>query len=76
MSRGGFEMEQFLARRLKDHGGAHVEDGVTDIELRMARFREIIRSAGLEQAIIGRRPGASTPETYAQFFQRCYGEML
>ena len=68
------ELEQFLARRLKDHGGRHVDDGVSDPKTRKRLFREIIVREGLGEAVIGTRNGK--PERYGEFFKRLYGESL
>jgi hypothetical protein len=69
-----FDGELFFVRRLKDHG-RHVFDGITDPEERRERIRFAIIEGALESAIIGKSPAGKT-ETYAQAFERFYGEPL
>jgi hypothetical protein len=67
--------ELYLARRLEDHG-YHVFLGNTTREMRKTRLREAIRETGRDIAIIGRNPRSGKAETYAQAFERLYGEKL
>lgn len=65
--------EAWLAKRLGEHG-AGVFTGLTDPTLRRERFREAITQHGLTEVIAGAREGK--PLTYAQVFERLYGESL
>lgn len=65
------EREQLFAMKL-GACAAHVFDGVTDREIRKARFREAIGTSG--DRIIGKRNGV--PTTAAQLFHVVYGEPL
>lgn len=66
--------ELWLSRRLILHG-VDLHAGTTDTNLRKDRAREAIKSHGLECVICGRGPD-SKPNTYAQAFERLYGEKL
>lgn len=66
--------EIWLARRLRDHG-ARIFDGVTDRDVRRERFRAAILAHGLEHVVIGRDKDRK-PVTYAQAFERLFGEPL
>lgn len=68
-----FGPEEFLARRLMDHG-LDLFDGDTDIASRRAAAREAILKLGLATVVIGRKDGK--PEDYASYFQRIYGQPL
>jgi hypothetical protein len=50
-------------------------EGVTGHADRCDRARLAITALGCDTTIIGRRPDGK-PETYAQFFERLYGEPL
>jgi hypothetical protein len=65
--------EIFLAKRLRDHGA--IFEGTTEPGERIERIRNAISTAGLDQTICGRAPNRR-PETYAQFFERLFGEPL
>lgn len=64
--------ELWLAHRLGQFG--HVFGGVTDPAIRKQRIREAIREGAHETNIAGRRDGK--PETFAEIFERIYGESL
>jgi len=70
---GQFYVEQFLARRLREHG-ISITDGVTTVEQRRDRARKAIVDADLADVIIGRKDGK--PLSYGEYFQRCFGEAL
>jgi len=65
--------EQWLLRRLLQHQ-VDALAGVTEAGGRKARFRAAIQLHGLDVIICGTRDGK--PVTYAQAFQRLYGERL
>jgi hypothetical protein len=65
--------EQWLAQRLGEHG-AGVFTGLTDRDTRRERFRAAILEHGLEAVVVGRHEGK--PQTYAQAFERLFGEAL
>jgi hypothetical protein len=69
-----FDAEAYLARRLKDSGD-RVFAGITDPKIRMERFRRAIIDGGHACAIAGRSL-AGKSETYAQLFERMYGQPL
>lgn len=69
-----FDAETYITRRLGEHG-THVFTGFSSHDDRKLRIREAILAAGLEYVIIGRN-GAGKPETYAQVFERHFGEPL
>lgn len=55
--------------------GERIEEGATDYAIRAERVRKVILHARLEAAIAGgTRKGK--PETFAQVFERVYGEPL
>ncbi len=66
--------EMWLAKRLRDHRGPDVFDGITDKETRKSRFREAVESCGLRSVVIGSVDGK--PVNWAAAFERCYGEPL
>lgn len=66
--------ELYLAKRLGDHG-AGVFTGLTDPAIRRERIRAAILEHGLELVILGRGKDKK-PESYAQVFERLYGEPL
>lgn len=67
--------ETFMVKRLGQHG-VRVFDGVTDTASRMALVRAAIIGGAKDCAIVGRNPATHKPETYAQLFERVYGEPL
>jgi hypothetical protein len=69
-----FDVEMYFARRLADHG-KRIFDGLADPDTRKQRIRAAILEARMDCTIIGRAP-TGKPETYAQSFQRFYGEPL
>ena len=73
----------WLAKRLGLHGvllPPGVFDGVTESAERETRLKELLRRAvldrGLECVICGRDPNTGKGNTYAQAFERLYGESL
>lgn len=68
-----FGPEEFLAKRLMDHG-LDLFDGDTDIASRRSAAREAILRLGLSAVVIGRKDGK--PEDYSSYFERIYGEPL
>jgi hypothetical protein len=77
--------EAWLRQRLTDHGALeHIADlkhqvrevtaGVTTTAERSARLRQVILKHNLEAVITGKRQGKT--ETYAETFERVYGEKL
>lgn len=64
------DQEMWLAKRAKAHG---IFVGLTSREERMQRFREALTPYA---ALVCGRNAAGKPETYAQVFQRIYGEPL
>lgn len=66
--------EVYLARRLKDHG-CDVFAGSSDTASRKACFRRVITERGLDCTIVGKDSGGKCL-TYAQAFERTYGEPL
>lgn len=70
-----FDAESFIVRRLAEHGKG-VFAGVTDPDERRERIRFAIINGGLDVAIIGRKHDTKKPETYAEAFERLYGEPL
>jgi hypothetical protein len=69
-----FDTEMFFARRLKEHGKRCFE-GITWPEVTKERIRAAIIESRVDCVIIGRAPNGK-PETYAQSFERFYGEPL
>ena len=66
--------EMFMARRLKDHG-CDVFAGSSDTASRKALFRRVITERGLEATILAKGEDGKC-FTYAQAFERTYGESL
>ncbi len=66
------ENEEWLAKRLGDHG-LHL--GLTTVESRRERIREGILKVG-PQVIAGRHPKTGKAETYSECFARLYGVSL
>ena len=62
-----FYSEQFLARRLREHGSSST-DGVTTVEQRPDRARRAIDDGDLADVSIGRKGGK--PLRYGDYFQR------
>jgi hypothetical protein len=63
--------ELWLAKRLGQHG-VEIFTGDTTPELRRERFREAIKTAGVEMVIVGRTKDGA-PETYQECLDRLYG---
>jgi hypothetical protein len=70
-----FDAEAFIVRRLAEHGKG-VFAGITDPDERRERIRFAIIEGGLDCTIIGRKHDSKKPETYAEAFERLYGEPL
>lgn len=68
------DAEMWLLGRLQHHI-AQVFTGETDTDVRRERVRRAIILGELEQIILGKRAGGGS-ETYAQAFERLYGEPL
>lgn len=80
------DAEAWLRQRLTDHGALEnvpglkhqvrdVTMGVTTIAMRAERLRQVIVRHGLSAVVAGgSRKGK--PETYAELFERIYGEPL
>ena len=66
--------EMFMAWRLKAHG-CDVFAGSSNQASRMALFRRAITERGLEYSVLG-KDSAGKALTYAQAFERTYGEAL
>lgn len=66
--------EVFMAQRLKAHG-CDVFAGSSDTASRKACFRRVITERGLEHTILARDTSGHCV-TYAQAFERTYGESL
>jgi hypothetical protein len=66
--------ELYLASHLAAHGVRDVFAGITDAAERKARIRSGIIGAGLATVICGTKE--RKPVTYAQAFERLYGEAL
>ena len=66
--------EGSLIARLADHG-VHVASSFASPLERKARIRIAIIDAGLDSTIVGRNPRGK-PETYAEYFERHFGEPL
>lgn len=66
--------EQWLLRRLMDHGVPRLDAGVTTAEERRERVRQAIIEHNLVAVIAGHRDGK--PILYPQAFQALYGESL
>jgi hypothetical protein len=69
-----FDVEAHFAKRLADHG-KRVFEGATDPQLRKERIRQAIIESRMDCTVIGRN-AAGKPETYAQLFERHFGEPL
>lgn len=67
------EGELWFAKRLGEHGMEIVFGGDSPSE-RRARIRAAILHGGLSAVIVGKSEGRA--QTYAQAFQRLYGEAL
>lgn len=77
-SAGQFDMfknEEYLAGRLRSHGVEGIFDGVTDAALRRERFRTAIINGHVDCVVLHKNAAGKT-ETYAQFFERLYGQPL
>ncbi len=68
------DAESYIARRLGEHG-ARIFDGDTTELSRKERIRAAILEANLNAKNIGTRPDGRR-ETYAECFERFYGEPL
>ena len=68
-----YDIEAWFIAKLGAHG-RHIEDGASDYDSRKARIRTVIQTLDMGQAHIGSKDGQ--PETFAQFFERFYGEPL
>lgn len=66
--------EIFMASRLKAHG-CDVFAGSSDQASRKACFRRVITERGLEHVVLG-KDSSGQALTYAQAFERTYGEAL
>lgn len=66
--------EAWLAKRMLDHRGPDVFDGVSDPNIRKQRFREAINSCGLACVVIGAKEGK--PVNWRAAFKALYGEEL
>lgn len=69
-----FDVEMYFARRLGEHG-KRCFTGISDPTITKDRIRQAIIDSHVDCAIIGRAPNGK-PETYAQSFERFYGEPL
>lgn len=70
------DAEMWLAARMREHGVDSVFDGVTDSDVRKARFRQRIVEGGLQMVMACQAEDGRTAETYAEAFERIYGEPL
>lgn len=70
------DAEMWLAGRMREHGVDSVFDGVTDSDVRKQRFRQHIIEGGLEMVMACHAQDGRTAETYAEAFERIYGEPL
>jgi hypothetical protein len=68
------DTEASLIRRLGEHGAQVFVMDVTG-QARIQRYRSAILGGGLDCVIVGRAPNGK-PETYAQLFERHFGEPL
>jgi len=66
--------EMWLRQRMLDHRGPDVFDGTSDTPTRRQRFRDAIKSCGLECVVIGAKQGK--PVSWKQAFESLYGEPL
>lgn len=69
-----FDVENWFARRLKEHGREIFFGSTTPAE-RKERIRAAILERGVDVAIIGKLANGK-PETYAEAFQRFFKEPL
>jgi len=69
-----FDVEMYFARRLGEHG-KRIFTGLSDPTITKDRIRQAIIDSHVDCTIIGRAPNGK-PETYAQSFERFYGEPL
>jgi hypothetical protein len=69
------DAEKWFAKRLTEHG-VTILSGAADRKTRMERFRSAILGCYLEAAIAGKNAATGKAETYAQSFERLYGEPL
>lgn len=65
------DREIWMAQRLGEHG-RRIFDGVTDPAIRKERFRTAVGNAGPHR----HAPGLRKMQTYAELFERLYGEPL
>jgi hypothetical protein len=68
------DIERSIAERLVQHR-VDIFIGHTDPSSRKEAFRDAIKKCGLDCVIFGTNASGKT-ETYAQIFQRVYGEKL
>jgi hypothetical protein len=66
--------ELWLRERMLDHRGPDVFDGTSDPNARKSRFREAIKTNGLECIVIGAKKGK--PVNWREAFESLYGEPL
>lgn len=66
--------EQWLMRRLQDHGCGMLDEGVTTAEERKQRVAQAIQEHGLEHVVLGRGKDGK-PLNYGEAFARLYGEV-
>ena len=66
--------ESYIVKRLHDHG-AHIYP-VSEAYPLKERIRRAILDRKLDATIIGRNSASQKSETYAQIFERLYGEPL
>jgi hypothetical protein len=66
--------EAWLGKRMLDHRGPDVFDGITDTNIRRDRFREAIKQGGLEHVVIGAKD--KKPVNWRAAFESLYGEKL
>jgi len=66
--------EAWLAKRMLDHRGPDVFDGITDPDIRKERFRAAIKQCGLECVVIGAKN--KKPVNWRDAFESLYGESL
>lgn len=69
------DREAWIVKRLGEHG-VQVFGGTTTREMRAQRIRNAILDSGLDCTLIGRRGESVKAETYAQIFERHFGEPL
>lgn len=71
----GLDAEIYLAKRLLQHG-VDIFAGATDAQSRKELIRAAIIEHELDSTLVGRNPKTRKVETYAQVFERLYGEPL